>query len=431
MATCSLSIFFDAFDSTIISVVMPRLIDVWGLTKVETGLLGSAGFIGMLIGAILFGILADAVGRWRVFQITLLIYSILTGLCALSTGFATLFILRIMVGLGLGGLVPVVSTYLTEYIPFKFRGRFLSWFNAFFQLGNAFAYTVGLLIVVPFGWKWGFLIGVIPAIIVMMVQRYLPESLRFLLQKGRIEEAVRVVEKIEQQVLKRVTISYDEAVRNEKEGNLQVTKKVPISELFKGQVAKSTVMVSTLWFCLNFSTYALIMWLPVLLVKELKYGLALGFTFLIIAAVIGCLGQLTAGFASDILGRRLTITYSLLLYGCFAYLLFWSGNNTTWGYACLIIMWIFLGSSWGSVYAYSPENFPTSVRGSGVGFAGSIGRLGGILGPTAVGFIYSFAGIQWVLHVNMILLIIAVIFVLALGRETKSKMLEDIVQATK
>jgi putative MFS transporter len=78
------------------------------------------------------------------------------------------------------------------------------------------------------------------------------------------------------------------------------------------------------------------------------------------------------------------------------------------------------------VYAYSPENFPTRVRGTGLGFAGAIGRLGGILGPAIVGIIYSTAGLTWVLHINMILLIIAIIVMFMLGRETKRKTLEEI-----
>jgi putative MFS transporter len=89
---------------------------------------------------------------------------------------------------------------------------------------------------------------------------------------------------------------------------------------------------------------------------------------------------------------------------------------------------IFASCSWGIVYAYSPENFPTKIRGTGLGFAGAMGRIGGILGPTLVGIIYSTVGVTWVLHVNMILLLIAVIVVLTIGRETRGKTLEQISQ---
>jgi putative MFS transporter len=428
MIICSLSIFFDAFDSTVISVVMPQLIDQWGLTKIETGFLSSAGFIGMLIGAILFGMLADAIGRKKVFMITLLIYSLCTGLCALSNSFQMLFIFRVFVGFGLGGLVPVVSTYLTEYIPSKNRGKFLSWFNGFFQLGNAFAYAVGLLIVIPYGWFWAFIIGALPALIVIFVQRHLPESIRFLLQKNLFETAINIVENIENKILKKVTLNYDEAFMLEQEQAAKRTSKRSLKEIFTGQVLKSTIMISILWFCLNFCTYAVVMWLPVLLVNELGYNLSSGFSFLIIAAIVGCIGQLTAGVTADKFGRRITISASLILFGVCAYLLFWAGGSGL-GNFFLIMMWVFLGSSWGSIYAYTPENFPTAIRGTGVGFAGSCGRLGGIFGPSLVGLIYAMTGATTILHMNFALLFIAAAIVLILGYETKNQTLEQIERA--
>lgn len=379
----------------------------------------------MLVGAISFGLLADAIGRKKVFVITLLIYSLCTGLCALSTSFQILFILRIFVGFGLGGLIPVVSTYLTEYIPSKNRGRFLSWFNGFFQLGNAFAYTIGLLVVIPYGWIWAFVIGAFPALIVILVQSYLPESIRFLLQKNLFDKAIKIVEVIENKILNKVNMDYDEALALEKEAAEKRPSKATISQIFKGQILKTTIMISMLWFCLNFCAYAVVMWLPVLLVTELGYNLSSGFSFLIIAAIVGCIGQLTAGVAADKLGRRFTICFSLILFGVFTYLFFWAGSSGL-GNAFLIIMWIFLGSCWGSIYAYTPENFPTAIRGTGVGFASSCGRLGGIFGPTLVGLVYSTIGVTAVLHMNFALLCIGAAMVLILGYETKNQTLEQI-----
>ena len=424
MILCSLSIFFDAFDSTIISVAMPKLMAEWGITKVQAGFLTSASFAGMLAGALFFGYLADNIGRKRVFAVTLLIYSFFTFLCCFAKNYQALFGFRLIVGIGLGGLVPVVSTYLTEYIPPQNRGKFMSWLNGFFQLGQVFAYLVGLMIVVPFGWVWAFAIGGLPAIIVFFVQRHLPESVRYLLQKGYRERALTIVEQIETKILKRVTVNSKEALTNESVNNAKATMKVPVSELFKRQNLKSTVMISVLWFCLSFSAYAVVMWMPVLLTKELGYSLASGFAFLAVAALIGCLGQISAGFVSEKIGRKFTISYSLLGFGVSAYLLFWTGGAL--GNFFLILMWIFLGSCWGSLYAYTPENFPTAIRGAGSGFASSCGRLGGIFGPALVGFIYAAAGVTAVLHINFVLLLLGTTLVIVLGRETKNKSLEQI-----
>ncbi len=428
MTVCCLGLVFDAYNATILSVVMPKLVEEWHITPVEVGLLGSASFVGMLFGAIFFGILADRIGRWTVFQVTLLIYAVLTGACALSTGFTSMFILRVLVGFGLGGLVPVDSAYLAEYIPSRNRGQFLSWFNAFFQIGNALAYVAGFLVVVaPQGWKWGFILGVIPAFLLIYIRRNLPESVRYLVQKGQVPEAVRIVEGLEQRCIGKITVPYEKAVETEQSARASSSEsKVRIIDLFKGGLAKSTIVISVLWFVANYSVYAIVVWFPILLMKQLGYGFAIGVSFLAIASVIGTIGQFSAGFACNYFGRRPTIAYSFLLFGVFGYLLFWLGKDPSVGSFLLIILMVFVGSTWGAVYAYSPENFPTRVRGTGVGFAGAVGRLGGILGPAVVGFIYAKAGVMWVLHINMALLVIAVVLMLILGTETKGKTLEEI-----
>ena len=199
-----------------------------------------------------------------------------------------------------------------------------------------------------------------------------------------------------------------------------------ISDLFKGGLAKSTIMICVLWFCVNYVLYGLIMWLPTLLMKELGYALGKGFMAMAAAQLIGTIGQFSAGFNMDYLGRRPTITYSFICMGLTPYFLFWLGKDSMLGPVLLIVLSIFNGSSYGTIYAYTPENFPTRVRGTGVGFAGAIGRAGGMLGPTITGLIYAKIGLMSALHINMAVLVIGVIVLLTLGRETRGKTLEQI-----
>lgn len=426
MTICYLGLVFDAFDSTILPTALPQLGAAWKLTTVQLGMLGSANFIGMLIGALAFGMIADRIGRLKVLIFTLLIYAVMTGFCALSGGFTSMFVLRIVAGVGLGGLVPVDSSYLTEYLPSMYRGRFMAWFNGFFSVGNALAYLAGLLVIVPFGWRWGFVLGIVPALLVAFIRRYLPESTRYLVTKNRIDDAVQNVEKLEMRVLGRVTVPRTEAIQLQGQTRAREQAKVPIAELFQGACRRTTIVISILWFCLNYSGYAIAVWLPVLLTRQLGYKLSRGLAFLAIAQLISCIGHFSAGWAADFLGRKPTITYSMLMYGVSTYLFFWYGKNPAYGSTLLVVMLIFLGSSWASIYAFSPESFPTRVRGTGTGFAGSIGRLGGILGPTFVGLIYGTVGLEWVLHVNMVVLVFAVLVLLIFGRETRRKSLEEI-----
>ena len=185
-------------------------------------------------------------------------------------------------------------------------------------------------------------------------------------------------------------------------------------------------MICALWFCVNYVVYGVSLWLPILLMKELGYALGKGFVFLAMANLIGMIGQFSAGLNMDYLGRRPTVTYSVILLGLAPYFLFWLGKDPSLGPILLIVLFIFNSSSFASLYAYTPENFPTRVRGTGVGFAGAVGRSGGMLGPTIMGIVYSKAGLIWALNINMAVLIVAAIIVLSLGRETRGKTLEQI-----
>lgn len=428
MTVVCLGILFDAYDTTIMSVAFPQLMSEWGITKVQTGLLGSAGFIGMLIGALTSGILSDYVGRVRVFVFTIVVYSLFMGACALTYSFPVLFGLRILVGIGLGGLVPVGAAYLSEYIPSRVRGRFMSIFNANFSLGVTLAYTIGFLIVVPYGWRWGFVIGALPVIMYFIAKRVLPESVRFLLQKDKVEEAVRTVEHIEKRVIHKVSVPFEEAVKIEKEAKAARGEetKASIAVLFEKDLRSTTIMVAILWFSLQYSIYAIMVWMPVLLRAELGYSLASGLGFLAFGSLLGALATPLAGVSADFIGRKITVLLCFSLYGLSAYGLFWFGADPSYGTILLVINLIILGLANGIVYVYSPENFPTKARGTGMGLASAVGRLGGILGPTIVGIIYTVAGIQLVLHINMVVLLVGALVVMALGRETRNKTLEEI-----
>jgi putative MFS transporter len=154
--------------------------------------------------------------------------------------------------------------------------------------------------------------------------------------------------------------------------------------------------------------------------------MARGFVFLAVANLIGMIGQFSAGLNMDYLGRRPTVAYSVILLGLVPYFLFWLGKTPGVGMIFLIILYIFNSSSFASMYAYAPENFPTRVRATGTGFANAIGRGGGMLGPTILGIVYAKAGLIWALNINMAVLVCAAIVVLAVGRETKGKTLEQI-----
>ena len=148
---------------------------------------------GLFFGALAAGWLADRVGRKTVFQLTLLIYSIFTGLSAPATGLVMLMALRFCAGIGLGGELPVASTLVSEFAPAKWRGTMVVLLERFWAYGSVLAALIGFLVIPSWGWRVAFLIGALPAFYVFVVRRGLPESPRFLMSQGRHAEAAAVV----------------------------------------------------------------------------------------------------------------------------------------------------------------------------------------------------------------------------------------------
>ncbi|MBP2652162.1 MAG: transporter [Firmicutes bacterium] len=424
-----LGILFDAYDLTILSVALPQIKSQWNITDVQAGMLGSAGFAGMLIGALLSGYLADRYGRAIIFKYTIVLYSVFTVISAYATDFNMLVITRLIVGLGMGGLVPVGSAYLSEYIPSKIRGRVLAIFNAFFAIGTMLAYSMGALIVVPYGWKYGFLVGGIPIVLAIAAHYNLPESVRYLQAKGRIEEAVRLVEMVERKTVGKIAVPTHEAIEIEIASAATASEqkvKSGILDLFKGFQAKTTVMVAVMWFCVGYAVNAIVVWLPIFLTREFSYSLALGLKYMSIASIVGITGNILAGVCVDYLGRKKTIVVAFIMYGFMSYVLFAMGKNLDLGPVLLAGIFFLVGMMNGSAYAYSPENFPTRLRGTGLGLGSAVGRVGGMLGPTVIGIVYSTHGIYTVAHLNMLVLIVGAIIVALLGRETVNKSLEEL-----
>ena len=160
---------FDAMDTGLIAFILTSMAEEWNMSASEKGWVVSIGFVGMAIGAIFSGGLADRIGRRTVFAMTLVIYSIATALCAFAPNLMWLLIFRFIVGLGLGGQLPVAVTLVSEYIPAHVRGRFIVLLESFWGLGWLVAALVSYFVIPSYGWHIAFLIGGLPALYVFMI----------------------------------------------------------------------------------------------------------------------------------------------------------------------------------------------------------------------------------------------------------------------
>ncbi|MDD9207008.1 MFS transporter, partial [Georgenia sp. 10Sc9-8] len=333
----------------------------------------SIGFVGMALGASLGGLLADRIGRRTVFALTLLIYGLATGASALATGLIMLLVLRFIVGLGLGAELPVASTLVSEYAPARIRGRVVVILEAFWALGWLLAAIIGATVVpMDDGWRWAFVIGMVPALYAVVVRVGLPESVRFLERTGRTAEA-------------------EAAVRHyERAAGVEAVSSPPHKpqpapswrELWSKRFRRGTLALWVTWFGVNFAYYGAFIWLPSLLVAR-GYDLVDSFRYSLLITLAQLPGYAVAAFLIEKWGRRATLATFLAGSAVSAVLFGQAGSTTTILVAGMALSAFNLGA-WGALYAVTPEVYPTALRGTGAGSAAAFGRIASILAPLSV-----------------------------------------------
>lgn len=423
---------FDSMDTGIISFVLPVLMKTWGLTPEQVGNIGSVGLLGMALGAILSGSVADRIGRKKVFAFTLVVYSLATGLCGLAWSYASLLFFRFLVGFGLGGQLPVAVTLVSEFTPAKHRGKFLVLLESFWAIGWLLASVISYLIIPNYGWHIAFFIGAIPALYVFYLWKYIPESPRFLEEQGRIQEAEAVYRLVAGEAGPDVKAgrTAEEAKREHRQpqkgtAKTKVLKRVTVAELFSRKFLRRTVFLWLLWFGIVYSYYGIFTWLPSILALK-GFSLTKSFSYVIIMTLAQIPGYFSAAFLVDRIGRKPTLAAFVLGTAISAYF-FGLGNSVAMILVFGSLMSFFNLGAWGILYTYTPELYPTRARGTGAGWAAGFGRIGGILAPMVVGrMLGAEMPTETVFLMFAGVLILVVFNVLILGEETKGRPMDEL-----
>ena len=371
----------DAMDVGLISFIIAALTVQWELTKGEAGWIASVGFIGMALGATLGGLLADRLGRRQVFALTLLVYGLATGASALVGGITALLVLRFVVGLGLGAELPVASTYVSEFAPARIRGRVIVFLEAFWAVGWTAAALIAFFVIPASenGWRWAFALGAIPAAYALVVRWGLPESPRWLASKGRIAEADRIVSAFEIDA----GVVREPAIRREPQSRpIAVTTRSRVTTLWNPEFRVRTLSLWVVWLCVNFAYYGAFIWIPSILV-DAGFDLVRSFGFTLIITLAQLPGYAVAAWLIEVWGRRTTL--SVFLVGSAVAAVFFGTASTEFAIiASGMALSFFTLGAWGALYAVTPELYPTSLRGTGSGWAAGVGRIASIVAPLMV-----------------------------------------------
>ncbi|EEL42743.1 metabolite transport protein yceI [Bacillus thuringiensis serovar andalousiensis BGSC 4AW1] len=375
---------FDAMDVGMLSFVMVALQKDWGLSTQEMGWIGSINSIGMAVGALVFGILSDKIGRKSVFIITLLLFSIGSGLTALTTTLAMFLVLRFLIGMGLGGELPVASTLVSESVEAHERGKIVVLLESFWAGGWLIAALISYFVIPKYGWEVAMILSAIPALYALYLRWNLPDSPRF----QKVEKRPSVIENIK--------------------------------SVWSGEYRKATIMLWILWFSVVFSYYGMFLWLPSVMVLK-GFSLIKSFQYVLIMTLAQLPGYFTAAWFIERLGRKFVLVTYLIGTACSAYLFGVAESLTVLIVAGMLLSFFNLGA-WGALYAYTPEQYPTVIRGTGAGMAAAFGRIGGILGPLLVGYLVALqASLSLIFTIFCGSILIGVFAVIILGQETKQR----------
>lgn len=421
--------FFDAFDSLILGVALTVIAKSLGQGFLGTGLLISAAYVGQALGALFLGSVSERIGRRRAFLAAISVFSVFSVACALAWNLEALTVARLLQGLGLGAEVPLAATLISEFAPSHHRGRSVLLYQTIFSWGVLAAPLAGLavfaLVDPTLGWRVLFALGVLPLAIVLIARRHVPESVRWLAAKGRVQEASAIVDEFE-------TAARAEGHNlGEPRPALQRdTAPSRLSEIFGRRYRKRTILNGTLWFTTYFVAYGYSVWLPSLYVRlgHLPVSQAL---YLTVAVGVAQLAVVyVVAFVVDRFGRLpiLTTGYVIALLGAATGVAMVLAGATSWPTLFLAGLLLAVGSyiPAAGLYLYVPELYPTRIRAWGTAAGTSMNRLASMLAPTIVGALLAGGlGLVSVFVMFGVVIVIGLVVLSVLGVETAGRPLEE------
>lgn len=386
IALISLGAFFDFFDIFMLAYVGVALQSSGFLDLAQFSFLIAAGFVGMFVGTVVFGMGSDRFGRRTSFVLMLLVYSAFTLAGAFSPDATTLIVTRALAGVGIGAELVVIDTYVTEIVPGGYRGRFV----AITQLVGFCAIPVAAWlarVLLPThvgldGWRWMLVIGGLGAVFTWWIRRGIPESPRWLESRGRNDEAERVMAQIE----RAVEADYGRGLPPP--GVLRVERveraeRVPVRELFGPVYRSRTAMLLVFHLLQTVGIYGFANWAPTFLLRQgQSLGHSLEYSFLI--ALVSPVGPLLGVLTAERFERKRSIVALSSLMAIVG-LAFPFARNAFEIVAIGALFTIF--SYWFSsaFHAYQAELFPTRARATGVGFTYSMSRLSAVFSTLIIG----------------------------------------------
>lgn len=413
---------FDAADFALFGGALPLIRQEFGLSPAQAGYLATIGLVGAFLGALFWGTISDYIGRRTAFAATVGIFAVFTGLVAASWNIMSLATFRFLSNFGLGGEVPVAATLTAEFMPSRIRGRATGSMMTAFPVGLLVAAGLSLLILPHLGWRALFAVGVLPALLLFFVARFMPESVRYLLSRGRIDQARRAVEHIEAAA----GVKSAAPVARDIKPEVGTAPGITVLQLFAAGRARRTVLLWIVSFCFLWSSNGILFMLPTILTQR-GMPLSQALVLQLVQASAAIFGYAACSFLIDWYGRR-PVLFLYYLVGA-AFHLWFAMATGSWMYVAIAAVgWVNPGV-YGPSCIYASELYPTHMRATAVGWFFGIGRIGSFLAPAVVGLMLEHGLGAYVLHTFALTFLIAAFALIAIGIETRGLVLEKITES--
>lgn len=338
---------FDAMDVAMLSFIMPLLKTEWSLSPLQLGTVSAATSVGMIFGAVICGILADRFGRKHVLIYTLMLFSLGNLLLTVAPNVNVFILIRFITGIGLGGELPVAATVIADHYHGTQQSRMLVLADSFWAIGWLLASVLAFYVMPLVGWRVTVLLTAVTVLYALMMRRHLP---------------------VDQPSVAPARPSY--------------------KVLWQPAYRKQTLLLSALWFIVMLTYYGMFLWLPsILVMRGFTIVHSFGYTLLITVAQLP--GYYLAAYLMGKLQRK-TVLLIYLVGTVISVLAFSVANSDLTVLASGAWLSFFDLGAWGTLIALTPGQFPQAIRGTGMGTAQSIGRIGATIGPYMVGLLLQF-----------------------------------------
>jgi putative MFS transporter len=410
--------FFDGFDIYLAGSVLASMVATHFSSVGGNASFISSTFFGLMFGTLLAALLGDRLGRKFTLKYSLLVYGLATILCAVTPTFGMLVFFRAIAGLGLGAVVVVGYGMWVEFAPKQTRGFWTSTLSFLINLSQPAAALAALFFIPIYGWRIMFIIaGIAPIIIWALQMKYLPESPRWLEEKGRNAEAEKVLAEFEKHTSHLKPITMNQFPKT-KEQNKAIS-------IWSPSIRKVTVLSIIISIITMTNWYTFTAWMPTFFIKE-GFSVVKTFTFSLVIMLGAIPGNALAALVTDKIGRKYSLAVISVLLGIIA--VFYGSAGSPAAIMTLGFLFVMGGNFLIAVVlaSYIPELFPTSIRMTGSSVANAFGRAGTIVSPYLIAYLFTYGGQHAVFWVSCILYLVMALSILILGRETKKLSLEEI-----